>query len=193
MTQFRYGDPLPPVGVDDDDAGTFALDPASVLPRLVSAWTAATPERPFLSEVTGRRASYGETWAGVRRWASWLDELGIGRGDRVVSMLPASIDSVLLWLAAGCAGALEVPADPALRGVFLRYHGASQGRGDLMGGLRPLPGRARGRRGFRDERCELAAQQLPGGSVRELADEDHRVRRLGRPQPGLGELPDFVC
>jgi crotonobetaine/carnitine-CoA ligase len=127
VTQFRYGDPLPPVGVDDDDAGTFALDPASVLPRLVSAWAAATPERPFLSEVTGRRASYGETWAGVRRWASWLDELGIGRGDRVVSMLPASIDSVLLWLAAGCAGVLEVPADPALRGVFLRHVLADSG------------------------------------------------------------------
>src|ERR1700722_6444262 len=55
-----------------------------------------------------------------------------------------------------------------------------------------LPGGASGCPGFRDERSELATQQLPGGSVRELADEDHRVRGLGRPKPGLGELPDFT-
>src|ERR1700761_1652861 len=54
------------------------------------------------------------------------------------------------------------------------------------------PGRASRRRGSRDERCELAAQQFPGGCVGELADEDHRVRGLGRPQPGPGELTDLV-
>jgi crotonobetaine/carnitine-CoA ligase len=57
----------------------------------------------------------------VRRWTGWLAGLGVGRGDRVVSMLPASIDAVVLWLAAGCLGALEVPVDPALRGAFLRH------------------------------------------------------------------------
>jgi hypothetical protein len=31
-------------------------------------------------------------------------------------MLPASVDAVILWLAIGCAGALEVPVGPALRG-----------------------------------------------------------------------------
>jgi hypothetical protein len=89
VTQFRYGDPLPAVRVDDDDAGTVALDPGYVTPRLVAAWAATAPERPFLAEVTGRRATYGETWAGVGRWTRRLGELGIGRGDRVVSMLPA--------------------------------------------------------------------------------------------------------
>jgi carnitine-CoA ligase len=127
VIQFRYGDALPAVSVEDDDAGTVALDPAYVLPRLMAARAATAPERPFLAEVTGRRASYGETWAGVRRWTSWLGELGIARDDRVVSMLPASIDAVILWLAAGCAGALEVPVDPALRGVFLRHVLADSG------------------------------------------------------------------
>jgi crotonobetaine/carnitine-CoA ligase len=86
----------------------------------VAAQAATTPERPFLAEVIGRRASYGETWAGVRGWTSWLGELGIRRGDHIVSMLPASVDAVFLWLAAGCAGALEVPVDPALH---VRHHG----------------------------------------------------------------------
>jgi crotonobetaine/carnitine-CoA ligase len=127
VIQFRYGDPPPAVRVDDDDAGAVALDPAYVLPRLVASWATTAPERPFLAEVTGRRVSYGETWAGVRRWASWLSELGIRRGDRVASILPASIDAVIFWLAAGCAGALEVPVDPALRGVFLRHVLADSG------------------------------------------------------------------
>src|SRR6202042_3743821 len=127
VIQLRYGGPLPPVRADDDDAETVALDPAYVLPRLVAAWAATAPERPFLAEVTGRRASYGETWAGVRRWTTWLGELGIRRGDRVVSMLPASVDAVILWLAAGCVGVLEVPVDPALRGVFLRHVLADSG------------------------------------------------------------------
>jgi crotonobetaine/carnitine-CoA ligase len=105
----------------DDDAGAVALDPAFVLPRRVAMWAGTDGDRPFLEELTGRRSSYGETWAAVRRWATWLDDLGVRRGDRVVSLLPASIDAVLLWLAAGSIGALEVPVDPALRGAFLRH------------------------------------------------------------------------
>ena len=36
MIQFRYGDALPAVRVEDDDTGTMALDPAYVLPRLAA-------------------------------------------------------------------------------------------------------------------------------------------------------------
>jgi crotonobetaine/carnitine-CoA ligase len=72
-------------------------------------------------EVTGRTATYGQVWDGVLRWCTWLSDLGVGRGDRVVSMLPASIDAVLLWLALGCLGALEVPINPDLRGELLRH------------------------------------------------------------------------
>jgi crotonobetaine/carnitine-CoA ligase len=127
VTHPGSGPSLPPIGPGDDDAGTLALDPALVLPRRVARWADAEPGRPFLTEVTGRRATYGETWAAVRRWMSWLGELGVQRGDRVVSMVPASIDAVVLWLAAGCLGALEVPVDPALRGVFLRHVLADSG------------------------------------------------------------------
>jgi carnitine-CoA ligase len=125
MSHPLHGEPLPPAR--DDDVAALALDPAQVLPSKVAALAAAAPERPFLAEVTGRHASYGETWTGVRRWITWLRELGAGPGTRVVSMLPASVDAVALWLAAGCAGVLEVPVDPALRGVFLRHVLADSG------------------------------------------------------------------
>jgi crotonobetaine/carnitine-CoA ligase len=121
MTHPDDGPPLPPVGLEDDSPGTYATDPAHVLPTRIAAWAAADAERPHLAEVTGRRASYGQTWTGTLRWAAWLRELGVRPGDRVVTMLPASIDAVLLWLATGCLGALEVPVDPALRGAFLEH------------------------------------------------------------------------
>ena len=125
MTHPLYGEPLP--AVEDDDVGAVALDPAQVLPRRIAEWAAAAPDRPFLTEVTGRRASYGQMWTLVRQWVTWLRELGVGPGDRVVTMLPASVDAVAAWLAAGCARALEVPVDPALRGVFLRHVLADSG------------------------------------------------------------------
>lgn len=121
MTHPLYGEPLPPDRDDVANLATLALDPAQVVPRRVAAWADAAPELPFLAEVTGREASYGQAWDLVRRWASWLDDLGVRPGDRVVSMLPASVDAAVLWLAAGCIGALEVPVNPELRGVFLRH------------------------------------------------------------------------
>jgi crotonobetaine/carnitine-CoA ligase len=114
--------PLPTdVPPEDDDAADLSLDPAWVLPARVAAWARDTPDRPFLVEVTGRTATYAQAWAAVADWVAWLRLCDVGPGDRVVSMLPASIDAVLLWLAAGCLGAVEVPVNPDLRGVFLEH------------------------------------------------------------------------
>lgn len=108
-------------------ARSVALDPANVVPRKVADQAAADPDRPFLEEVTGRRLSYGQAWERVRRWVTCLRDLDVRPGDRVVTMLPASADAIAVWLAAGCAGALEAPVDPALRGEFLRHVLADSG------------------------------------------------------------------
>lgn len=105
----------------DDDPAALALDPAWVLPRRIAEWAEREPDRPFLEEVTGRAVSYGESVEGIRRWATMLRSLGVARGDRVVTMLPASIDAYLVWLAAGCIGACEVPVNSELRGSFLSH------------------------------------------------------------------------
>src|SRR5215469_8131551 len=76
----------------DDDAGHAALDPALVLPRRVAWWAQQAPQRPFLQEATGRSLTYGEAWQHVLRWTTWLGRLGLRRGDRLVTMLPASAD-----------------------------------------------------------------------------------------------------
>lgn len=105
---------------DDDPAG-LGLDPTYVLPARLAWWAHHDPDRPFLQEVTGRSASYGEFVTEFLRWCTRLRELGVGPGDRVISMLPTSIDAVALWIAAGCIGALEVSVNPELRGPFLEH------------------------------------------------------------------------
>jgi carnitine-CoA ligase len=113
-----------PPGTDipaaDDDA-RCATDPARVLPRRVAWWADQTPARTFLQEVTGISLSYGAAWDRVLRWAGWLEQLGLRRGDRLITMLPASADAVLAWLAAGILGVVEVPVNPELRGGFLSH------------------------------------------------------------------------
>lgn len=103
----------------DDNPARIALDSQFVLPRRIAMWAASDPDRPFLTEVTGRSLTYGEVRQTVRRWCGWLRDHGVSRGARFFTMVPASIDAVCLWLAAGCLGALEIPVNPELRGDFL--------------------------------------------------------------------------
>ena len=111
----------------DDDAGVIALDAALVLPRRVAWWAARETGRPFLQDVTGRSLTYGQAWELALRWATWLTSLGLRRGDRFVTMIPASADAVLIWLAASIAGVVEVPVNPELRGEFLAHVLADSG------------------------------------------------------------------
>ena len=116
---------LPPAV--DDDVGVYALRPENALPRRIAHWAEIDHDRPFLQEVNGRHATYGQLWSQARRCASLLRGLGVRRGDRIVTMLPASIDAYALWLGAGCIGALEVPVNPDLRGSFLDHALADPG------------------------------------------------------------------
>ncbi len=97
------------------------MEPGQVLPARIAWWADRTPDRPFMQEVTGRRASYAGFLDEVCRWSSRLSELGVRRGDRVISLLPTSIDASALWLGAGVLGAVEVPVNPDLRGSFLTH------------------------------------------------------------------------
>jgi carnitine-CoA ligase len=105
----------------DDDPVGLALNPAYVLPTRLAWWAAREPDRPFMVEVDGRSVTYGEFIDEMLRWCSRLVALGVSRGDRVLSLIPASIDAHALWLASGCLGALEVPVNPELRGSFLEH------------------------------------------------------------------------
>lgn len=99
----------------------MATDPSSALPVQLQSRARSEPERPFLIEVTGGRATYGATWDGVCSWAEHLRNLGVGPGSHVATLLPPSIDAAMIWIALGCLGAVEVPVNPDLNGAFLEH------------------------------------------------------------------------
>ncbi|MEV0320303.1 amino acid adenylation domain-containing protein [Streptomyces sp. NPDC050658] len=55
--------------------------------------------------------TYGELWASAGRWASYLAEVGVGRGDRVAVVMERSSDLVAVLLGVWRAGAAYVPVD----------------------------------------------------------------------------------
>lgn len=106
---------------ETDDPLARGLDPSLVLPVQIQRWATTEPDRPFMTEVSGRSVTYGEFWDELLRWCTLLQSMGVQPGDRIVSLLPASIDAQLLWLAASCVGAWEVAVNPELRGEMLRH------------------------------------------------------------------------
>ena len=81
---------------------------------------AADPQKPCL--VMGERSlTWREVDAEVNRWANGLSAAGIGKGDRVLLMIPAGIEHVLIWLGLCKLGAIMVPVNDAYRGAMLRH------------------------------------------------------------------------
>jgi crotonobetaine/carnitine-CoA ligase len=92
-----------------------------LLPHLVARRAAATPDRVYLQAVDGPSLTYAEVHARARAMAAGLAGLGVGAGDRVVTMLPTGPDSVVTWLACAWLRALQVPLNPDFRGRILGH------------------------------------------------------------------------
>ena len=82
---------------------------------------AASPtQKPFL--VMGDRSlTWAEADAEANRWANGLSAAGIGKGDRVLLMIPSGIEHVLIWLGLNKLGAIMVPVNGAYKGAMLRH------------------------------------------------------------------------
>ncbi|MBI4562107.1 MAG: AMP-binding protein, partial [Candidatus Rokubacteria bacterium] len=88
---------------------------------ILQHWARRQPERPFLQFMEEPPLSYGEVDRRVNRIAHGLLGLGVRRGDRVLIMLPNSIDFMLTWWAANRIGAIEVSVNNAYKGYFLEH------------------------------------------------------------------------
>jgi crotonobetaine/carnitine-CoA ligase len=104
-----------------DTPARWAQDDTLQVPARILHWARVAPLRPFLTEVGGRAVTYGEFVAELQQWCTWLDRLGLQRGECVASLMPLSIDSYLLWLAASLNGLREVSINRELRGEFLHH------------------------------------------------------------------------
>ncbi|MGI8539130.1 MAG: AMP-binding protein [Rubrobacteraceae bacterium] len=90
-----------------------------VLPREVKeGWTISSvlsrqakerPDSPSLQWQTEEPFSYKELYEHCLRLAGGIKELGIQPGDRVLIMLPNSMEIVLTWFGVNLLGAVEVP------------------------------------------------------------------------------------
>lgn len=77
--------------------------------------------RVFLRHVDGTALTHRQLEDLVQRWKGQLRVAGVGAGDRVCTLLPPSFDAVAVWMATARLGAVEVPANTALRGEFLAH------------------------------------------------------------------------
>src|SRR5215471_18921958 len=70
----------------------------------------------------GLVVTYSSLQAQVERLAARLQELGIGRGDRVAMALPNGIEVITMFLAVGAAAATAAPLNPAYTTDEFRFY-----------------------------------------------------------------------
>ncbi|GAB5470142.1 MAG: ATP-dependent acyl-CoA ligase [Rhodospirillales bacterium] len=75
----------------------------------------------FAAFEEGERWTYDETLARVRALAAGLEAQGIGKGDRVLILLPNGPFGLLALFAVNYLGAVSVPVNPAYRGALLAH------------------------------------------------------------------------
>src|SRR5580693_4740925 len=86
----------------------------------------ASPDEVFL-DFSGQASTYAQVARLIGQTASLFEECGVGRGDRVVTLLDNNLDGVVTFFAAVRLGAVAVPVNTAYRGEFLRHQVADAG------------------------------------------------------------------
>jgi len=92
-----------------------------VLKPMLDARAARHPERRFALFEDGSSWTYAQCRDEVRAAAAGLQQLGVGKGDRVLAWLPTGRAMVLTWFAANYLGAVFVPLNTAYRGDVLAH------------------------------------------------------------------------
>jgi|CXWL01.1.fsa_nt_gi O-succinylbenzoic acid--CoA ligase len=87
---------------------------------LLPATATRCPHSPALSDF-GRTVSYGELATAAARMAGALAARGIGRGDRVATCLPTTLEHAIVIHGIGWLGAVVVPLHPRLAAEELEW------------------------------------------------------------------------
>jgi carnitine-CoA ligase len=105
----------------------FADIPRLSSPEMIRRRAEESPDRVALSDTSGRSLTFAELHREALRWAAALRRAGIGRGDRVASLLPNGLEMSTLWIGLGWLGAIDVSINVAYQGEMLRYVLANSG------------------------------------------------------------------
>jgi acyl-CoA synthetase (AMP-forming)/AMP-acid ligase II len=112
--------------------------PPSVV-AMVRASVERHPDDEALVEVGGERLTYGELWDRAATVAGGLVGEGVGRGDRVASLLPAGVDWVVAFLGTLLAGAVAVPVNTRFAPPEVEHVLADSGAKTVLRAGSPLP------------------------------------------------------
>ena len=104
----------------------WVREPQHTLVDLLRARLEVAGDEPYL-DVTGTEFSAADLADRAARVANGLRQLGVGRGDRVASLIDNSPEALLTWWAVIWAGAVAVPVNTAYKGEYLRHQLADSG------------------------------------------------------------------
>lgn len=95
----------------------MSLPPLTLQMTMDQALRRVTENRPNQEAVIcgNLRLTYGQFQKRIDQVANFLAHMGVGKGDRVVLMLPPGPDYLVLFFAIAQRGAVVVPVDPTLR------------------------------------------------------------------------------
>lgn len=101
------------------------------LPFILEDKAEKLPNKAFLQFKDGPEFSFREVNETVNSIAHGLENLGVKKGDRVLIMLPNSLEFVYTWFAINKLGAIEVPVHTAYKGYYLE-HAVNCSQGQIM-------------------------------------------------------------
>ena len=170
-----------------------------VFSGILAHWARTAPDRPFLQFMEEPPLTYGEVDREVTRLAHGVLALGVSRGDRIVIMLPNSIEFLLVWWAANRIGAIEVSVSTAYKGYFLE-HVVNNSGAKVMVVASELLEQVRASEGklpqletliVSSDRRAAPAQGPPFGRLRIMPFEALHTRRAD--PPGVAVSPRDLC
>jgi carnitine-CoA ligase len=94
---------------------------ACVVANVLEERARSQPDEVLVELETGERWNHSRMLDAIHRTAAGLQELGVRRGDRVVSWLPNGIEGIRLILATSALGATFVGLNTAYRGAMLEH------------------------------------------------------------------------
>ena len=101
---------------------------ACVLGYQLERWAREKPDQTAIIFHGGETWTGGETLELVRRAAKGLQDMGVKKGEHVLSWQPNNREAVLTWFGLNYLGAVYVPINTAYKGNLLRHLVGALGR-----------------------------------------------------------------
>jgi crotonobetaine/carnitine-CoA ligase len=112
----------------EPDLARAAAPPETVIPAHLLRQAREKPDAVAVTEIeSGRSWTWRQFTAECLVWAGGFERIGVAPGDRILTMVPNSVNSFTAWLGAAWLRAIEVPVNTGYRGRMLSYVAQNSG------------------------------------------------------------------